>query len=302
MRGLRGVVVLTLLGVGCGRSALDEEERRDGGPQLGPAGNPWSVAFPSPPATALDGSATSDAGADPDDEPWLGDSSPFDASKVDCLDLDAGLACGLLTPKQLEAICRSPRTDWEAEYLAFEAVDQLVADDVTYSRVVRDLALLRAFDATLEDRWHFRYDIYPLDIHFQPADFEQVADGANTAFNCLFTSLRVNEYYLLRSSSGVRLYFAPRLNVDFVRNLYFWNTPTFFGGWARAAGHRCLPDICLAIERSRFVYVVKEGDCNAPSHRTFVVGLDGGITTSAGWDQQRYPSCKRWFDQAKWLP
>ncbi|MCC6338141.1 MAG: hypothetical protein IT380_29620, partial [Myxococcales bacterium] len=34
----------------------------------------------------------------------------------------------------------------------------------------------------------------------------------------------------------------------------------------------------------------------------FVVGLNGGITTSAGWDQQRYPSCTRWSDQAEWLP
>ncbi|MEW5741263.1 MAG: hypothetical protein AB1938_20240 [Myxococcota bacterium] len=248
------------------------------------------------------GCAAVDAGPDPDDAPWLGDTSPFDPTEVDCLDLDAGLGCGLLTPKQLEAVCHSPRASWEAEALAIEALDEVVADDVTYERVVRELALLRRFDPSLEDVWQFQYLIYPTDTWYPPDLFLDIRDGAHPGFNCLVASLPLEEFYFFTGSSMTRLYFRPRLNLDAVQHFIYQHTPASRSGWASSPYHPCNPDICLVIERSRFVYIVKDGDCRAPRTRTYVVGLDGGVTTTGAWDQQRYPSCRRWFDQIRWLP
>jgi hypothetical protein len=51
---------------------------------------------------------------------------------------------------------------------------------------------------------------------------------------------------------------------------------------------------------SRVSYVSTSGDCRAPSHEPYTVGLDAGVTVQPGWDLARHPLSAWWHDQVWW--
>lgn len=301
-RWLGPVVALGVLAA-CGRTPLSLPD------EAGEAADatfrwPWRF-FDGGAVTVTDAAADSgapDAGVDPDDLPWLGDTTPFDPAKVDCLDLDAGLACGILTPKQLEAICASsPRgyLRFEAERLSIEGMGTLAADAVTKARVLRDMAELRRRFPALDDASVFVFTIPEAGPYFTPEEYYLARVGAHDGFNCLLTSLGAR---VTRSSSRggwIALTWDAELPFH-VSQLFLQHTGAYYFGWSSAPHHPCDSDICLAIEGSRFNYVVKTGDCRAPTYETYTVGLDAGVTVTPGWDVDRHPSCAWWFDQVKW--
>lgn len=183
-----------------------------------------------------------------------------------------------------------------------EGLDSLLADDATYARVLGDLARLRVFDSTLEHTDVFVYRIEEVGFWFSPQDFDEVADGGNEPFQCLVRALRTQYQRVVRPGLFVGIDFLPKLNPYQVEPLFYSRTNTTDIRWSSSPYDHCRPDICLVVEGSRFHYVFKTGDCNAPTTRTFTTGVDGGIAVGGAWDKARFPSCVRWFDQAKWIP
>lgn len=295
--------VLGVLLSACGRSGLDDD---DGGTAVaGSAGSPWPWwhvdAGARPDASAP--AEAPDASADPDDLPWEGDTRPFDPARVDCLDVDAGLACGILTGKQLEAICASGRPGYdafEADRLAMEGLGTLVADVVTVARVRRELAALRQRFPAVDAASVFVYTIPEAGPWFMPEEYALVRLGAHDAFNCLLLSLRAHVTRSWDPGAWVALAWEPELNPFVVTQLFLEYTDAYTFRWSSAPYHPCTSDICLSIVGSRFSYVIKSGDCRAPSYETYTVGLDAGVTVQPGWDRARHPSCGFWFDQVKW--
>lgn len=296
MSGGRWWLVVGLVSaLACGRTALgpDLEEGKDAG-----------VATPTPAVDAgapgVDASVDeSDAGVDPDDTPWPGDTTPFNPERARCLDVDAGLRCGVLPPKLLESVCLSAVWNTAAERLALEALDAPIADEATYLRVYRDIALIEALVPGI-DLYPFVYKLYPIDAIYAPDDLALIRDGGHEGYNCLLASLNAGQ--VLPLPNGRRIYFTAILGHDAVTDLFIRHTGIRDGGWAWSPYAPCEADTCLVIDGSRFVFINKTGDCRAPTTKTYVVASDGGITVEGAWDEQRHPSCRRWFDQARWVP
>lgn len=183
-----------------------------------------------------------------------------------------------------------------------DGLDTLFADDVTYARVAGDLARLRAFDPTLQDTSVFVYRVEEVGFWFSAQDFDEAADGGNGPFECLLRALRSEYRRVVRPGLFIGTSFRPRVNPYQVEPLFYSRTNTTDIRWSSFSYNPCEPDICLAVEGSRFHYVFKTGDCRAPTTRTFTTGLDGGITVGGAWGKARLPSCARWLDQEKWVP
>lgn len=244
-----------------------------------------------------------DASVDPDDLPWLGDTRPFDPARVNCLDVDAGLACGILTPKQLEAICAGGQPGYyafESERLAMEGLNTLVADEVTTARVRRELLALRQRFDNLGGAGAFVYTIPEAGPWFMPEEYALARVGGHDAFNCLLLSLRAHVTRYYDRGAWVALGWEAELNPAIVTQLFLDHTDAYTFRWSSAPYHPCTPDICLSIVGSRFSYVIKSGDCRAPTYETYTVGLDAGVTVQPGWDRARHPLCAWWHDQVRW--
>ena len=213
----------------------------------------------------------------------------------------------------------SPRSDRDAEMLAFEAEDVVVARQATYELVRRDLAAIRAGGpAELADihvapsigRFRGVVMAFPLEIQFDPASHAEVLAGSYSGWGC------PNQHYgftgrekMPGASSdwpvpigfGDKLYNAARLRDAYV------GIPGATAVLVNSVGGVDQTDICATVkgDARTYVFTGTVGDCNficqAWHFWGFVVTGDAHVKALGRFDLEMFDagSPPSWYEDAR---
>lgn len=210
----------------------------------------------------------------------------------------APLECGLNLASD-EELALTPREDTNLEELGVVATERVVAGQVEYSRVMRDVAAFRSMRPDLENigfRAAFQQEII---IRADEATIAQMASGAYHHWDCLNQRFEVSD---IESGAGT----PDRVDLKFDGVYHIPTLAERYGllpGVESATGGLTVGDgstLCLTPGDDTWHYVVDKGvgDCESGcidhDYSYFITTLDGTVLASGSWATQSSDPKPQW--------
>ncbi|MEM7160555.1 MAG: hypothetical protein AAF799_47400 [Myxococcota bacterium] len=278
--------------VGCGDDAAGTTAGNDGGSTsaVGSTGaDSGSDSSGNAGATSMSGSSSDDG---------LDGSTGDDVPPPDCSDF-----MGAATPEQ---VAMTPRDDEEAELLAIEASEEIVAPTELYERALADLALIRA-DApelsTIQARPRWRPDELRVSLD-RDSDAALMA-GTYRDWDCVNEHYGVVEVIAEGFFFSHVLHFEGRFNIPLVQPDYMAVETVTSTESAITGGDG--PDVCMSIDGDLHTYIFDDarGDCPAGctehAYTGYTVDGRGTLELLGVWapDPEARPDPPPWFTAAE---
>ena len=208
------------------------------------------------------------------------------------------LECGLNLATD-EELALTPRQDTNLEELAIVATERVVAGEVEYARVLRDVAAIRGMRPDLESIGFLAAFQQEIIIRADEATIAQMATGAYPHWDCLNERFKVSG---ISSGAGT----PDRLDLSFDG---IYHIPTLAARYSvlpqveSASGGLSVGDgstLCLTPGEDTWHYVVDKGVGNCESgcvdhdYSYFITTVDGTVLDSGSWATQSSDPKPQW--------